>query len=577
MKHLRRTGLAALAFAVLSAVAVSSALAATAFGGGKMKPNAKRRVASTALLQNGSFEGSLAGWGGYGASLSLVPGTVGQSAARVTVSGTKTSFSILPTQVPVLSTLGGSVYAAGGWVRSNTPGRTICLRIREWSGDSVAGSAQGCVTASDSWKQLPAVQHKALAGGRKLDVYVYQSSAVAGNSFDVDGLSLTSDAVTTTPPPPPPPPPPDPPVSGLEATTVDHAHVRLAWAPVEGAASYRVSRNGLLVGTTSQTTFTDAMLWPQTRYDFRVEAVSGSGAALSARTVSGSTALLPLGGFPRPFASTGVWNSPVGTTPLHPRSAALSAYLARNAKNPNMPLHSYAVSVAEAHPADRTYNVPCTRYVCSLQAFGAFAIPMTAKADSSGDGHLAVYDPVSDREWDMWQGRGDVSGWSASAGAAVSMTGDGIAPRHTASGNAANFPLLGGIVRPEELLQGRIDHALVFMMPGVSSLGRVCPATHNDGSSTDPDALMEGMRIQLDPAVDVDSLAIPAWQKTIARALQRYGAYLRDDSGSLAIIAENPASRGYDAWAKLGLSGSSVSLAGIPWNRFRVLAAETGC
>ena len=104
------------------------------------------------------------------------------------------------------------------------------------------------------------------------------------------------------------------------------------------------------------------------------------------------------------------------------------------------------------------------------------------------------------------------------------MKGDGVAPARTESANAANFPLLGGILRPEEIAQGHIDHALAFMMPGVSNLGHVCPATHHDGDSSDPNALMEGMRIQLDPSIAVGSLPLPGWQKTIARALQVYGA-----------------------------------------------------
>ena len=64
--------------------------------------------------------------------------------------------------------------------------------------------------------------------------------------------------------------------------------------------------------------------------------------------------------------------------------------------------------------------------------------------------------------------------------------------------------------------------------------------------------------------------------KTIARALQTYGAYLRDDSGSLALLAEDSASRGYDAWAKVGLAGNP-SLDGNPWSKFRVLVPPAGC
>jgi hypothetical protein len=213
---------------------------------------------------------------------------------------------------------------------------------------------------------------------------------------------------------------------------------------------------------------------------------------------------------------------------------------------------------------------------CTLGAFGPFRIPITAKPATADDGHIAVVDPVANREWSFWQAKNAGGSWSASAGSAVSMAGDGVAPRGTAGSNAANFPLLGGLIRPEEILQGRIDHALVFGMSGIGAGAPACPASHNAGSSTDPGALREGQKLQLDPSLDVESLALTPWQKTIARALQKYGMYLRDGSGSLTIYGENTFGRGYDAWASVGLGGQEYpSIAGLPWNRMRVLDAPS--
>src|SRR5207247_7044747 len=84
-------------------------------------------------------------------------------------------------------------------------------------------------------------------------------------------------------------------------------------------------------------------------------------------------------------------------------------------------------------------------------------------------------------------------------------------------------------------------------------------------------AIPEGARIQLDPAFDVDGQPWPAWEKTIARALQTYGAYLEDTGGSLAFYAEPNLDRGYDAWSLAGVPGAPQSLANLPWDSFRVL------
>jgi hypothetical protein len=362
--------------------------------------------------------------------------------------------------------------------------------------------------------------------------------------------------------------------TGLTATAVDSSHVKLQWIAVPGAALYRILRGGLVVGQTASTAYTDALLWPRTTYSYEVDAISFAGAKIKALTGQGTSTLLPASGFPRPFPATSIWNSPLGSAPVAANSSALMTYFQAHSPHANMTLRDWGVSVSETHASDSIFSVPCTRYSnCTLGAFGAFAIPLTATPDPSADGYMAVVDPSTQREWDMWQATPSGGSWSASAGAALSTTGNGTAPEGTASGDAANFPLLAGIVRPEEILQGHIDHALVFGMPGVSDLGHVCPATHNDGSTSDPNALMEGTRLQLDPSVNVDSLPIPAWEKTIARAMQNYGMYLRDNGGSFVIYAENPVSRGYDAWSKAGLpSGDSVSLTGIPWAKLRVIS-----
>ncbi len=361
--------------------------------------------------------------------------------------------------------------------------------------------------------------------------------------------------------------------ASVAATALDSAHVRLTWNAVPGATSYRVLRGTLLIGQTTSTTYTDTLLWPKTTYAYEVDALSSVGTKVATLNGGATTTALPATGFPRPFGTTSVWNTSVGATAQAPNAANLDAWFRAHVVNPNMTLHAWGVAVAEARPTDPGVSVPCTLYSdCTLSAFGSVPMPATAAADPAADGHLAVVDPTSKHEWDLWQARKTGGAWSASAGAALDMTGNAVAPAGTAGGDAANFPLLGGLVRPEEILQGHIDHALVFGMPGVSNQGQVCPATHHDGSTSDPNALEEGTHLRLDASVNVDALPIPQWEKTIARALQTYGMYLRDQGGSLAIWAENPVARGYDAWAKVGLSGNSISLAGIPWDRMHVLS-----
>src|SRR5207245_1991539 len=77
--------------------------------------------------------------------------------------------------------------------------------------------------------------------------------------------------------------------------------------------------------------------------------------------------------------------------------------------------------------------------------------------------------------------------------------------------------------RREQLAQGHIDHALFFTTPYTRKDYIAWPATHTDGQHTDPAAIPQGARIQLDPDFDVEAQRWPRWEKILARALQRYG------------------------------------------------------
>jgi hypothetical protein len=665
--------LAAVAFSALAETGSARRVPGKPKATSKVSATAKqraRRLAESTLLPNGSFEGTLSGWYGYRSTLSLWSGNAVLGTGKALVTGTAGDFSILSNPRPVAATLAGASYLAEAWVRSDRPGRRVCVREREYSGNNkIVGSAERCVTASTSWQRVGPAELVARGGG-PLDVYAYQAGGVAGDSFEVDAFSLSTGA----PAPPPPPPAPDfsiaaspssvefvqgagadvsisltlvgatplgspavlsvaglpagatatvapasisagqvsqlaisssiatapgtysatvaavsdgitrttpltvtvtPQPVALSARAVDNAHILLAWGPAPGAVHYRVKRSALVVGETADVSFTDNLLWPATPYDYTVDALNSAGTVVATQTVSATTEALPAAGFQRPYPATSFWNTPIAPDArVHPNNAGMMQYFLANARYPNLALRAWSVAVAEAHPSDPVYDVPCWRYRCYLQAYGPFQIPLTAQPDASTDGHLVVYDPATQREWSMSRAARTDTGWQAAAGGATSMLSDWSPPPEYATGNAANFPLLGGIVRPEELLQGRIDHALVFAMPGVGAGAPVCPASHNAGSATDLNALREGQKVQLDPALDVDSLALPAWQKTIARAMQRYGAYLRDGSGSLVVYAENPIARGYDAWANLGFAGSNqLWLTGFPWDQLRVLDA----
>ena len=145
------------------------------------------------LLSNGSFEGTLAEWRGYRAALSLVgDGTSGTSAARVALNEAASLFSIYASPRTVSWTNPGVAYAAGASLRSATPGRKVCLRVREWApSGALAGAAARCLTAASGWQAFARVVYTTVTRTGSLSVDVYEGGALAGDSFDVDAVTLS--------------------------------------------------------------------------------------------------------------------------------------------------------------------------------------------------------------------------------------------------------------------------------------------------------------------------------------------------------------------------------------------------
>jgi hypothetical protein len=98
-------------------------------------------------------------------------------------------------------------------------------------------------------------------------------------------------------------------------------------------------------------------------------------------------------------------------------------------------------------------------------------------------------------------------------------------------GVAAMWGLRAGIIQADEMLAGRIDHALFVVIPRGRS-GHVYPALRSDVTGN-PDGPQMGQRYWLDLSdEEIDATAAPDWEKTIAKAVHDYGAYFGDTGGN---------------------------------------------
>jgi hypothetical protein len=273
--------------------------------------------------------------------------------------------------------------------------------------------------------------------------------------------------------------------------------------------------------------------------------------------------------FAVPFNPNSVWNKPIGSNPdIHRNSAGMIQLLAGTTKgafNIDGINGAWSVAVYEAN-SDTPVRKVCDRgryRPCEM-----VRVPDGLLPSPDSDAKTVIVDRTKypSRAWSFWgmrKGDGSNGDWTVENGAfgwgAIDVTGDGI---HNYGGGEWGGRVTGwnyyaGLIQPEEIAQGHIDHALNLNIPTqMTAPGKVWPALGSNGHSGDPNAMQVGMRVQLDPSIDVETLKLSRGGKIIARALQVYGAYI-GDTGSMA---------GFNARSYIIRNGSGVRVVDpTPW------------
>lgn len=264
------------------------------------------------------------------------------------------------------------------------------------------------------------------------------------------------------------------------------------------------------------------------------------------------------------------WTRPVPPdAPADPRSADYVAPLA--SLDPVVSVRKYTVPVfvagvdAPRYPVRRTAS-----WLPPGSVLEGVPIPEHARPDPGDDGHMVVLDSSSSCVYEFYRARRDGDGWSADWVNAIPADGDGTYPDGLST-RASGLSVAAGLIWPEELRDGKIDHALVFGYPFTRTGGPVGVATESDGDSEDDAALPIGAHLVLDPAVDIDALNLPGPERAIAEALQRYGMVLADSSGGFTLYSVQPMSFSADPYTPIWGDVTWASIGQIPFDRMKVL------
>jgi hypothetical protein len=105
---------------------------------------------------------------------------------------------------------------------------------------------------------------------------------------------------------------------------------------------------------------------------------------------------------------------------------------------------------------------------------------------------------------------------------------------------AARVPAIAGLIRSHEVAAKRIPHALAVGIPTeMLKRGHVWPAVAQDSNASNyVGTVPMGSLFAIPASVDINALGLTAEGKALAKALQDYGAYVVDQSGSVSLYCE---------------------------------------
>lgn len=197
-------------------------------------------------------------------------------------------------------------------------------------------------------------------------------------------------------------------------------------------------------------------------------------------------------------------------------------------------------------------------------------VPDNAMSSSGSDGSIVLWNRDTGEEWGFWQFSRAAGSLAARNGYRYNTSWSGVPPRGFVS-RGAGLPYLAGLVRREEMEDGSVDHALAFAYNSAAPVF-VHPATKSDGRGDVRMDLPEGARLQLDPRIteaEFRAWGLDTEGMILARAMQRYGMIVVDNSGHPKVMVEDVRT------AKWGVPGAPVitaeTVAAIPLDRFRVI------
>jgi hypothetical protein len=265
----------------------------------------------------------------------------------------------------------------------------------------------------------------------------------------------------------------------------------------------------------------------------------------------------------RPFQSSSYWNTPLGHAPLSTHSASwIHDASANSGTHLNLVLGDWGMPVYRATSSDPLVQITSSGHTVRVH------IPAKARPMSANDAALTVIDPATNQVVGLFGAHVSGGKWSVTGLSRYIYQSNGIAGG-LPGGRKANFghrgiPASVPAVTKADIRRGTIRHRLEIYWHETASKTPEGPSAYfpMTGSESGKNGVVpEGAVIRIKPGVDLRQLHLSRAAYVIARALQRYGAVVGDNSGQ----GNSLKLQGNTSWT--GILNKD-SLRNVPWSDF---------
>ncbi len=236
------------------------------------------------------------------------------------------------------------------------------------------------------------------------------------------------------------------------------------------------------------------------------------------------------------FPLDDVWNADVSALPVHTQSDAYVGSIGATLPlHPDFGTKKIGIPYAVAPSTQTAVPILFTAYGDESDP-GPYPVPPRAPIERGSDRHVLVVqsgptpaDPCRLYELFAAHRKRRGASWRAASGAFWDLGSNALRPAGWTSADAAGLPILPGLVRYDEILNGAIHHALRFTAPR-TQMAYVWPARHFASSDTDASLPPMGIRFRLKASVDISGFS--STDQIILTALKTYGMLLADNGGA---------------------------------------------